>query len=90
MTTTFDSLAFKDTLVEGGFSDRQAAVLAHAIWDLVTNRLATKEDLLALEQRFEAKFDLRLAQLKVELLMWIISLTVVQTTILGAMLKLLH
>lgn len=86
MTTTFDSLACKDTLVEGGFSDRQAAVLAHAIWDLVTNTLATKDDLLVLEQRI----DVKLAQLKVELLMWIVSLTVVQTTILGAMLKLLR
>lgn len=86
MTSPFNSLAFKDTLVEGGFSDRQAAVLANAIWDLVTNTLATKDDLLALEQRM----DVKLVQLKVELLMWIVSLTVVQTTILGALMKLLH
>ena len=48
MSLPFNSLAFKDTLVEGGFSDRQAAVLANGIWDLVTNTLATKDDLLAL------------------------------------------
>ncbi|MBA5637574.1 hypothetical protein H3H37_10965 [Duganella sp. LX20W] len=86
MTITFNSLAFKDTLVEGGFSDRQAAVLANAIWELVANTLATKDDLVALEQRI----DVKLAHLKVELLMWMVSLTVVQTTILGAMLKLLR
>lgn len=86
MSAPFNSLAFKDTLVEGGFSDRQAAVLANAIWDLVTNKLATKDDLLALEQRI----DIKLVNLKVELLTWIVSLSVVQTTLLGAMLKLLR
>ncbi|MES2118533.1 MAG: hypothetical protein V4578_25415 [Pseudomonadota bacterium] len=86
MSLPFNSLAFKDTLVEGGFSDRQAAVLANGIWDLVTNTLATKDDLLALENRI----DVKLAQLKADMLMWIVSLAVVQTTILGAMLKLLR
>lgn len=86
MSLPFNSLAFKDTLVEGGFSDRQAAVLANGIWDLVTNTLATKDDLLALENRI----DVKLAHLKADMLMWIVSLAVVQTTILGAMLKLLR
>ena len=86
MSLPFNSLAFKDTLVEGGFSDRQAAVLANGIWDLVTNTLATKDDLLALENRI----DVKLARLKADMLMWIVSLAVVQTTILGAMLKLLR
>ena len=90
MSSTFNALAFKDTLVEGGFSDRQAAVLANAIWDLVTTKLATKDDLQAMEERIMLKMSNSVAQLKVEILMWMVSLMVVQTSVLGALFKLLR
>jgi len=83
MTNNFDPVAFMDTLVEGGFSDRQAKALASSLFQLIDSQLVTKSYL-----------DMRLAQdlasLKSELLQYMFGLLIVQTGMTAVLFKLLH
>jgi len=83
MPDNFDSVAFMDTLIEGGFPEKQAKALASALFQLIDSQLVTKSYL-----------DLRLAQdlarLKSELLQWVFGLLVVQTGMTAVLFKLLH
>lgn len=51
MSNNFNALVFAERVENGGCSDAQAKAWASALWDLVETRLATKNDLAALEQR---------------------------------------
>ena len=64
MPNNFDSVAFMDTLTEGGFSEKQAKALTSAMIQLMDSHLVTRDYL-----------DLRLAQLKSELIQWITQWT---------------
>ncbi|OFA00129.1 hypothetical protein DUGA2_49610 [Duganella sp. HH101] len=79
----FDSVAFMDTLTEGGFSEKQAKALTSAMIQLMDSHLVTRDYL-----------DLRLAQLKSELIQWITQWTlgavVVQTGVIAVLFKLMH
>jgi hypothetical protein len=104
MTTNINAIELADSLAEGGFSAAQAKTLATTIWWLIDTYLVTKDDLAAFEQRIlhrfemqderfnvqEERFNTKLAQLKVELVMWIISLMVVQSGVTAVLFKLLH
>ncbi|MYM31219.1 hypothetical protein SAMN05192549_110182 [Duganella sacchari] len=83
MPDNFDSVAFMDTLIEGGFPEKQAKALASALFQLIDSQLVTKSYL-----------DLRLAQdlarLKSELLQWVFGLLIVQTGMTAVLFKLLH
>ncbi|OEZ60440.1 hypothetical protein DUGA6_31700 [Duganella sp. HH105] len=79
----FDSVAFMDTLTEGGLSEKQAKALTSAMIQLMDSHLVTRDYL-----------DLRLAQLKSELIQWITQWTfgavVVQTGVIAVLFKLMH
>lgn len=83
MPDNFDSVAFMDTLIEGGFPEKQAKAPASALFQLIDSQLVTKSYL-----------DLRLAQdlarLKSELLQWVFGLLIVQTGMTAVFFKLLH
>ncbi|WP_141753371.1 hypothetical protein [Duganella sp. HH101] len=83
MPNNFDSVAFMDTLTEGGFSEKQAKALTSAMIQLMDSHLVTRDYL-----------DLRLAQLKSELIQWITQWTlgavVVQTGVIAVLFKLMH
>lgn len=49
MHPVIDTLRFSDKLQEGGFTSKQANVLASALGDELTERLATKEDIRVLK-----------------------------------------
>ena len=66
MPQSFDALEFANELIENGFTEQQAHALAHGIWKLSDTQLASKLDLLALEQRLGLRIeagDERLEQL---------------------------
>ncbi|WP_141758609.1 hypothetical protein [Duganella sp. HH105] len=83
MPNNFDSVAFMDTLTEGGLSEKQAKALTSAMIQLMDSHLVTRDYL-----------DLRLAQLKSELIQWITQWTfgavVVQTGVIAVLFKLMH
>lgn len=76
-TTTFDTLSYSKKLEVAGFTRQQAEVQAEAMWEIIEDKLATKQDIKELEYR-----------LKSELPKWIIGLVVAQTVVIAAVVKL--
>jgi hypothetical protein len=79
MANNFNMVAFMDSLIEGGFSEKQAKALANAMFQLIDTHLVTKDYL-----------DMRLAQLKSEMIQWMVGLVVVQSGVTAVLFKLLH
>ncbi len=52
MNPVIDTLRFSDELQKGGFTSEQANVLARVLGDELTEQLATKEDIKALNAKF--------------------------------------
>ncbi len=80
-TITFDTLAYVKTLREAGVEEKQAeaqaAALAAVLKSGVTD-LATKQDIDLL--RAELKRDA--AELKAELIRWVVGVGILQTTLI--------
>ena len=55
----FDTLAYAKKLKKAGFTEAQAEVQAEALASIIDNRLATKEDIIAL-QRDLKELEIRL------------------------------
>ena len=83
-STTFDSLAYSKKLKGAGFSEQQAETLASTQAELIEERLATKRDL----REFELRLEARLAQLKAELIKWVLGLSGAQAALIIAVIKL--
>ena len=63
-TLAFDTHKFVKELTAAGMKTAQAEVLASSYASLLTDRIATKDDLRALEERLDAKFEYGLAALE--------------------------
>ncbi|MEV4781883.1 hypothetical protein [Burkholderia sp. LMU1-1-1.1] len=94
MPNNFNSVEFMDTLIEGGFSDKQAKALASAMFQLIDSHLVTKDylDMRLLELRAELRLEFRsaLAELKSELTQRMVTTLVVQTGVIAVLFKFLH
>ena len=78
-TITFDTLDFTRKLRDAGFDEKQAEVQAETVADLINERLVTKADL-----------DLRIAELKTELVKWMLGIAVGQVALLITLSKIGH
>ena len=89
-TLTFDTLKFANRLKTAGIpsvhAEAEADALAEA-FETNLSELATKADLRELELRITSRFDSKLADLKFELLKWLIGLAVAQAGLLIGLLK---
>jgi hypothetical protein len=74
-----DMVAFMDNLLKSGFTDQQAKALSQALLQLIDTHLVTRDYL-----------DLRLAQLKMEIIQWLVGLMLVQSGVTAVLFKLLH
>ena len=63
-TLAFDTHKFVKELTAAGMKTAQAEVLASSYASLLTDRIANKDDLKALEERLDAKFEYGLAALE--------------------------
>ena len=86
MPDNFNSVEFMDTLVEGGFPEKQAKALASAMFQLIDSHLVTKS---YLDMRL-AELRAEMAQMKSELIQWMVTFLIVQTGATAVLLKLLH
>lgn len=86
MPDNFNSVEFMDTLVEGGFPEKQAKALASAMFQLIDSHLVTKS---YLDMRL-AELRAEMAQMKSELIQWMVTILIVQTGTTAVLLKLLH
>jgi hypothetical protein len=68
----FDTLKFVERLEAGGFSHTQAKAAAEAFAEATAQELATKSDLRETEMRLEAKIETMGANLKVDILRWLV------------------
>ena len=84
-TIAFDTLAYANKLKQAGVPGRQAEVQAEAMAELVEERLATKRDLSALEERIANRMN----ELEYRLTVRLGSMLVVAVSILAALVKLL-
>ena len=73
----FDTLAYAKKLKAVGFTEEQAEVQASAVADLVNEKLVTKADL-----------DLKIAELKTELVKWMLGIAAAQAAFLVTLIKL--
>lgn len=73
-TAFFDTLSYAKKLEEAGFTRQQAEVQANAIRDIIDERLVTRQHL-----------DVRLAELKHELLKWMIGIAATQIALIVAL-----
>jgi hypothetical protein len=74
-----DMVAFMDNLLKGGFTEQQARAVSQELLKLIDTHLVTRDYL-----------DLRLVQLKIDIVQWMVGLLVVQSGVIAALFKLLH
>lgn len=74
-----DMVAFMDNLIKSGFTEQQAHVLSQELLKLIDTHLVTRDYL-----------DLRLMQLKIEIIQWMVGLLVAQSGVIAILFKLLH
>jgi hypothetical protein len=74
----FDTHAYIKKMKAVGFTEEQAEVQAETVADLINERLVTKADL-----------DLRIAELKTELVKWMLGIAAGQIALLVTLLKLM-
>lgn len=70
-TAIFDTHAYIKRMKAVGFTEEQAEVQAETVADLINERLVTKADL-----------DLRIAELKTELVKWMLGIAAGQVALL--------
>lgn len=78
MSDNFDSLAYSNDLIRGGFSREQAEALACAMFRLVDSQLVSK-----------AYLDQRLSDIKAQLLQVMFGALIVQGGLIVGLIKLL-
>lgn len=79
MSDNFDSLAYSNDLIRGGFSREQAEALASAMFRLIDSQLVSRSYL-----------DQRLAEFKVEIIQWMVGIMIVQSGVTAVLFKLMH
>jgi len=75
---SFDTLAYAKKLKAAGVPEQQAEVQAEAIAEIIEEKLATKKDLLELEERLTYKLTIRFG-----------SMLIAAVTVLAILIKIL-
>ena len=86
---TFDTLAYVKKLRSAGVPEKQAEVQAETFAEMLEERVATKQDLKALELRMKQELKLGLANTKTEIIKWVAAMLVAQAAIVATLIKLL-
>lgn len=85
-TITFDTLHFAKRLQKVGFSPEQAEVQAELLAEAFDEKIATKQDI----KHLRADMQLKMAELKNELIKWVLGVSVAQAAIIISCIKLIH
>ncbi|MCL4457280.1 MAG: DUF1640 domain-containing protein [Nitrospirae bacterium] len=79
MTTAVDTLKLYERLKAADLPEKAAKEIAEVIKDTVDERLVTKEYL-----------DIRLAEVKVDIIKWVAAMLVAQAAVIAALVKLIQ
>ena len=85
-TMAFDTLQFAKKLINAGVPQKQAEVQAEAISEIIQETLTTKTDL----KQLETNLELKIANLKSELIKWVLGVSIAQAAIIISCLKFIH
>lgn len=87
---SFDTLQFVQRLRKAGINEGEAEAIAEAVRDVQDSAdVATKEDVAALKKDIavvEARLEVKIAETKADLIRWVISVGVLQTALIAALL----
>lgn len=89
-TLTIDTLAVSELLQKRGFSADQASGIVQTLQEIDAQALATKNDLRVGETEIVAKIETTAANLKVEILRWLVVTQVALGGFIAALVKLGH
>lgn len=89
-TLVFDTLQYANKLKAAGVPDKQAEVQAEAMAEIVEDKLTSKKDLKESEANIKAEFNLKMAELKAELIKWVLGVSVAQAAIIISCMKFIH
>lgn len=81
MTLSFDTLQFVQRLKQSGMEEAQAEAVARAVREIQVTEspeLATKNDI--------ARLEVKIAETRADLVKWVVSVGVLQTAIIAALL----
>jgi uncharacterized protein (DUF111 family) len=82
-TLTVDTHQFVQRLKKAGIQEAEAEAIAEVVRDAQANAdLATKQDLSIIEARLETK----MAEMKADLIKWVVSVGVLQIALIAALL----
>lgn len=84
-TVLFDTLTYANKLKAAGMPTAQAEVQVEMLAEVVSYNLATKQDLTEVKQQLE----IRLAELKNELVRWVLGISFAQAAVIISCLKLI-
>jgi len=92
MPVAFDTLTYAKKLRDAGFTQEQAEVQAHALADIVEERLATKQDIATLHRdikELETSLHRDMKDMEYRMTIRLGAMLAVSITIMGALVKLL-
>jgi hypothetical protein len=88
---TFDTLSYARRLKASGFTDEQAETLADATREIVLQdfgaNFATKADLVALEERLNAKIDAMGLRIMVRMGVMLVTVATIMTAIISLVIR---
>lgn len=90
--TTFDTLKFVKRLKAAGVPEEQAEVHAETFAQIIEDRIATKQDIIQIEQNIkelEISLKREIEASKVDTIKWVAGMLVAQAAIVATLIKLL-
>jgi hypothetical protein len=84
--TTFDTLMYAKKLKEAGVSEQAAEIQAETLKEIIEDNYSGKREL----KEFEASINLKLAELKTEIIKWVLGVSLGQAAIIISCIKLMH
>ncbi len=96
-TFIFDTLQFVKKMREAGMPEKQAEIQAETIAGVMENNLASKQDLQQVETTLRQEvlntkneLELKMAELKSELIKWVLGVSVAQAAVIISCVKLIN
>ena len=88
-TAVFDTLTYANKLKKVGVPGNQAETHAQLLSDAVVSKVITSQYLDTKLAEVTAKIDVRVAELKTELIRWVLGAAIAQTSIILSCMKLI-
>lgn len=88
-TAVFDTLTYANRLKKVGVPGNQAETHAQLLSDAVISKVITSQYLDTKLVEVTAKMDVRVAELKAELIRWVLGAAIAQTSIILSCMKLI-